>query len=94
MDATSKSFPKINATGRSLLIKFYSAGEEQEASAYILESITTLTNYLVSEVSGSDMVSLRKCNIENVKDEVLDIILRRCDQIKLNAVWDVLGKVN
>jgi len=28
LDETSKSFPKFNATGRSLLIKFNSLGEE------------------------------------------------------------------
>ena len=31
----SKSFPKCKATGRNLLIKFNSPGEEQEPTAYI-----------------------------------------------------------
>ena len=35
LDETSKSFPKFNATGRSLLIKFNSPGEEQEPTLYL-----------------------------------------------------------
>jgi hypothetical protein len=44
---TSKSFPKFNATGCSLLIKFNSPSGEQEPTTYILECITSLKNYLV-----------------------------------------------
>ena len=35
LDETSKSFPKCNTTGRSLLMKFKSPGEEQEPTAYL-----------------------------------------------------------
>ena len=52
LDETSKSFPKLNATGRSLLIKFNSPGEEQARTAYLREYITAVTSYLVSDVSG------------------------------------------
>jgi hypothetical protein len=47
---TSKSFTKLNVTGRSLLIKFNSPGEEQEPTAHLRECITSLTwsvKYLV-----------------------------------------------
>jgi hypothetical protein len=47
LDETSKSFPKFKATGRSMLIKFNSPGEQQELTAYLKECITTLTNYLL-----------------------------------------------
>ena len=33
-DVTSKSFPKLNATGCTLLIKFNSPGEEEEPTSY------------------------------------------------------------
>jgi len=42
LDETSKSFPKFNATGRSLLIKFNSSGEEQNPDTYLKECITEL----------------------------------------------------
>ena len=50
LDDTSKSFPKFNATGRSLLIKFITPGEVQNPTAYLKEYITALTNYLVNDV--------------------------------------------
>jgi len=50
LDETSKSFPKFNTTGRSLLTKSKSSGEEQEPTAYLKECITALTNYLVDKV--------------------------------------------
>jgi hypothetical protein len=59
LDETSKSFPKFNATGRSLLTRFNSPGEEHEPTAYIKECITALTNYLVGEVADRDLVGLR-----------------------------------
>ena len=49
LDETSNSFPKFNATGLSLLIKFKAPGEEQEPTAYLQECITSLTNYLARE---------------------------------------------
>ena len=66
LDETSKSFPKFNATGRSLLIKFKSPGEEQEQVAYFQKCSTSLTNYLVREVSGRDLIGLRIRSNENV----------------------------
>ena len=93
LDETTKSFPKFNATGRSLLIKFKAPGEEQEPTAYLQECINSLPNYLVREVSGRDLVGLRIRNTENVQDKVIGISLRRCDQLKPDVVWDVLGKV-
>jgi hypothetical protein len=93
VEDTSKSFPKFNATGRSLLIKFNSSGEDQEPTAYLKECITALTDYLVDEVADRDLVGLRIRNTENVQDKVVGISLRRRDQLKPDVVWAVLGKV-
>jgi hypothetical protein len=93
LDETTKSFPKFNATGRSLLSKFNSPGEEQEPTSYLRECITGLTNYLVDQVPEGNMVGLTIRNTENVKDKVVGISLRRRDQLKPDVVWDVLGKV-
>jgi len=93
LDETSKSFPKFNATGRSLFIKFNSPGEEQEPTAYLKECITAITDYLVDEVPDRDLVGLRIRNTENVQDKVVGISLRRRDQLKPDVVWAVLGKV-
>jgi hypothetical protein len=93
LDETTKSFPKFNATGRSLLIKFNSPGEKQEPTSCLRECITGLTNYLVDQVPDRDMVGLTIRNTENVKDKVVGISLRRRDQLKPDVVWDVLGKV-
>jgi len=73
LDETSKPFPKFNKTGRNLLIKFKSTGEEQEPTAYLKECITAFTNYLVEEVNDRDWVGLRIRNTENVQDLVWDI---------------------
>jgi len=93
LDDTSKSFPKFNATGRSLPIKFNSPGEKQEPTAYLKECITALTDYLVDEVPDRGLVGLRIRNTENVQDKVVGIILRRRQQLKPDVVWAVLGKV-
>ena len=94
LDETSKSFPKFNATGRSLHIKFNSPCEEQEPTAYLKECIAAITDYLVDEVPDRDLVGLRNRNTENVQDKVVGISLRRRDQLKPDVVWAVLGKVN
>ena len=44
LDETSKSFPKCNASGPGLLMKFKIPGEEQNPTAYLEECITALTN--------------------------------------------------
>jgi hypothetical protein len=93
LDETSKSFPKFNATGRSLLIKFNCPGEEQDPTTCLKECITALTNYLVDKVPDRDLVGLRYRNTENVHDKVVGISLRRRDQLKPEVVWSVLGKV-
>ena len=93
LDETFKSFPKFNTTGRSLLIKFNLPGEEQDPTTYLKECITALTNYLVDKVPDRDLVVLRIRNTENVQDKVVDISLRRRDQLKADVVWSVLGKV-
>jgi len=93
LDETPKSFPKFNATGRSLLIKFNSPVEEQNPGTYLKECITSLTNYIVEDVPSRDLVGLRIRNIENVEDKVVGISLRRRDQLKTDVVWAVLGKV-
>jgi len=56
LDKTSKSIPKFNANGRSLLIKFNSPVEEQNTGTYLKECITALTNYLVDDVPARDLV--------------------------------------
>ena len=89
----TKSISKYNATGRSLLIKFKTPGEEQEPTAYFKEYITSLTNYLVDDVRDRDLVSLRIRNTENVRDKVVGISFRRRDQLKPDVVWSILGKV-
>jgi hypothetical protein len=77
LDETTKSFPKFNVTGRSLLIKFNSPGEEQKPTSYLRECITGLTNYLVDQVQDRHTVGLTIRNTENVKDKVVGISLRR-----------------
>jgi len=67
LDETSKPFPKFYATGRGLLIKFNSPGEDQDPTTYLKECIPALTNYLVDKVPDRDLVGLRIHNTENVK---------------------------
>jgi hypothetical protein len=93
LDETIKSFPKFNTSGRSLLVKFNSTGEEQDPATYLKECITTLTNYLVDKVPDRNLVRLRNRNTENLQDKVVGISLRRRDQLKADVVWSVLGKV-
>ena len=93
MDQTSKSFPNFNANGRSLLIKFNSPGEEQNHATCLKECITALTNYLMNDVPGRDLVGMRIRNTENVQDKVVGISLGRRDQLKPDVVWGVLSKV-
>jgi hypothetical protein len=83
---TSKSFPKFNATGRSLLSKFNNPDEELNPTTYRKGCITTLIEYLVDKVPGRDLVGLRIRNTENVPDKVVGISLRRRDQLK-NVTW-------
>jgi hypothetical protein len=66
LDETSKSFPRFNTTGRSMLIKFKSPGEEHEPTAYLKGCITALANYLVDKVPDRNLVGLRIRNTENV----------------------------
>jgi len=89
----TKSISKYNATGRSLLIKYKSLGEEHEPTAYLKECITSLTNYLVDEVRDRNLVRLKIRNTENVQVKVVGISFRRRDQLKPDVVWSVLGKV-
>ena len=48
LDETSKMFSNFNATGRSLLMKFSTPGEEENPTAYLRECINC-TNELPSE---------------------------------------------
>jgi hypothetical protein len=93
LDETFISFPKFNTTGRSLLIKFNSTGEEQNPATYLKECITALSNYLVVKVPDRDLVGLRIRNTENVQNNLVGISLRRRDQLEAAVVWSVLGKV-
>jgi len=93
LDETFKPFSKFNKTGRSLLIKLNSLGEEQDPTTYLKECFTALTNYLIDKVPDRDLVGLRIRNTENVQDKVVGISLRRRDQLKGDVVWSVLGKV-
>ena len=65
LDETSKSFPTFNATGRTLLIKFISPGEEQDPTTYLKECITALSNYLVDKVPYRYLVCFTIRNTEN-----------------------------
>jgi len=93
LDEISKSFPKFNATERTLLIKFNSPAKEQNPGTYLKECITAVTDYPVNDVPGRDLVGLRIRNTENVEDKVVGISLRRRDHLKPDMVWAVLGKV-
>jgi len=48
LDESSKSFPKFNTKGHSLLINFRPATEDVEPTVYLKECITALTNYLTN----------------------------------------------
>jgi len=52
LDQTSKTFPKFNIIGRSMLIKFKTLGEEQEPWLYLHYSINKLP---VDEVADRDI---------------------------------------
>lgn len=93
LDETSKTFPKFNANGGSILINLTFPREEQEPTAHLKKCITALINYLVDEVPGRDLMGVRIRNTENVQDKVVGISLRRRDKFKTDVVWDVLGKV-
>jgi DNA-binding transcriptional regulator YdaS (Cro superfamily) len=93
LDETSKSFPKFNATGCSILINFNSTGEGDELTKYLKECITVLTDYIVDQMPDRDLVGLRIRNTKNVQDKVVGISLRRRDQLKPDVVWSVLRKV-
>jgi hypothetical protein len=90
---TTKTFPKFNATGRSLFIKFNTPGEEQETITYLRKWITSLNDYLVGEVAGLYLVCLKISNSINVQDKMIDISLKRCDQLKPDVFWDMLRKI-
>jgi hypothetical protein len=92
LDKPSKSFPKYNATGRSMIINLNSPGEEHEPTTYLKECITALTNYLVNEVADRDLVGQRIRNTGNVLDKVVGISLRHRDQLKPDVVCEVLEK--
>ena len=81
-DETSKFLPKFNATERRLLIKFNSPVVEQNPGFYLKLCITALTNYLVDNVPGRDLVGFRIRNTENVEDKLVGISLLRRDQLK------------
>jgi hypothetical protein len=76
-----------------MLIKFNFPGEEQEPTVYLQECITALTNYLVDELPGRDLVGLRIRNTENTEDKVVGICLRRRDKFKPGAIWDILRRL-
>ena len=90
---TSKTFTKFNTTGRSLLIKFKSPTNEQNPASYLSECIASLTNYLVGEIPGRDLVGISIRNTENLQDKAVGLSLRRRDQLRTDVVLDVLGKV-
>jgi hypothetical protein len=75
LDESSKSFPKFNGTGLSVLINFSSPGEGDEPITYLKEFITALTDYLVEKVPDRDLVGLRIRNTENAQDKVVGITL-------------------
>ena len=93
LDETSKSFPKFNTTGRSLIIKFKLPGQEREPSTYLKECITALTNYLVDAVADTDLVGVRIRNTGNIQDKVVGISFRRREQMKPDLIWAVLSKI-
>jgi hypothetical protein len=70
LEETSKTFPKFNATVRSMLIKFRAPGEKQEPLSYLKECITALSNYLVDEVPDRGLLDL--------EFEILSIYRIRC----------------
>jgi len=92
LDETSKSFPKFNTTGRSLVIKFKLPGQEREPMTYLNDCITELTNYLVDDVPDRYLVGVRIRNTENLQDKVLGISFRCRDQMKPDLIWAVLSK--
>ena len=92
LDETGKSFPKINATGRSLLIKFRPPAEHVEPTVYLKECITALTIYLVDDVRDRHLVGLRIRNSGNVHDRFVCITLRRSDQLKPGVFWVCWGR--
>ena len=79
LDETSNPFPKFNAIGLRLLIKLSFPSEEKIPATHMKECITTLTNYLVDDVPGNDLVGLRLRNTENLRDKDVCIGLRRRD---------------
>ena len=93
MDETSKTFANFYATGRSLLIKFRTPGEEENPTTHLRECITALTNYLVNVVPGRNLGGLRIRKTENLQNKVVGISLRCRDQFKSHVVWGMLGKV-
>jgi len=93
LDETSKSSSNFNATGRSLLIKFKTLGEEQDPTIYLKECITAFTNYLVDKGPDRYLVGLRIHNTANLQHKVVGISLRRRHKLKPDVVWSVLGKV-
>ena len=92
LNETSKSFPKFNATGRSLLIKFNSPGEEQEPTLYLKECITAITDHLVDEVPDRDLVGLRIRNTENVQDKMVALVCGAVTNLSLMWSGPCLGK--
>jgi len=67
--------------------------KSKNPGTYLKECITALTNYLVDDIPGRDLVGLRIRNTENIKDKVVGINLRRRDQLKPDVIWAVHGKV-
>ena len=67
--------------------------KRKNPAAYLKECITTLTNYLLDDVPGSDLWGLRNRKTENVEDKLVGIILRRRDRLKSDVVWGVIEKV-
>lgn len=64
--------------------------EEQDHGTYLKECIRAVTNYVVVDVSGRDLLGSRIHNTENVEDKVVGISLSLRDKLKLDVVYGVL----
>ena len=69
-------------------MKFNSPIEDKNHGTYMKECITELTDYLVDDVPGRDLVGLRIRDTENVEDEEFGIGLSHRDQLKPDVVWE------
>jgi G:T-mismatch repair DNA endonuclease (very short patch repair protein) len=93
LSETRKHYARFQTHGRHIVLRIHPCPDDEDPFTYFKDSMEEILEISLLNVEASDMVGIQILNTVNSVDKPIGLSFRRKDQISLDVIMSLVGKV-